>query len=149
MPRIRPFAIDFNKADGYAVTRQDILREKLTPRGLFGPQFGYSAFKAELIPLVLTTGTFHREEFSRRNDMDCCAVDHPQNPGLVGIYHNADHGLDDYLDRGEDMAFAVYDLSHLKERVVNGQAHTFPYFSFKDPDNKLDALRAVVNVRWD
>jgi len=136
--------ISFEKADGYAVTEQDVLREELTKLGLYGSQFAYSAFDPAKLGLVLETGTFHSQDGGRRDDIACCVTDSlfATEPG---IRDNEEHDLVHYLEiaaEGSSFAtFAVYDRTKLKAKPEGP-----PYYMFKEPDKKLETLLAVVKI---
>jgi hypothetical protein len=142
---IKVHKISFKEADGgYTCSEQDILENELSKLGLYSPGLGYSAFNPALLRLVLETGTFHRQDQSRKDNIDCCKVD----LSISEIRDNDETDLIHYIDCSAENnkgAFAVYDLSLLKEREEEG-GH--PYYQFKNPENKLEALLAVVEVTW-
>ena len=111
---IKVHKISFEEADGgYTCSEQDILRRELKRLGLFGPEFRYSAFNPALLGLVLETGTFHRQDQPRRNDIDCCKVD----PSSSEIRDCEEYDLIHYIDSSAERnrgAFVVYDFSKLK-----------------------------------
>jgi hypothetical protein len=54
----RQFNLSFDDAVDRALTEQEILKRDLSRRKLWGPEFGYSAFKPKLLNQVLKTGTY-------------------------------------------------------------------------------------------
>src|SRR3989344_2135273 len=65
------------------VSEGALLAQELRKLGLYGPQFAYSAFVPTQLDLVLSTGTYHRQNGPRHNFIDCCLIDEGrERPGV-------------------------------------------------------------------
>lgn len=143
MKHIPVHKISFERADGYVCTEQDVLEIELRRLGLYGTAFAYSAFKPKLLATVLKTGTPHINT-AYPNSIDCCIVDSPIATIKTEIRDNDEYDLAYYLaitSDGKIACFAVYDKSKMEPRKED-----HPYYRFKEPDKKLEALLAVVEV---
>ena len=133
--------ISFNEADGgYTCSEQEVLKKELSKLNLYSSEFAYSAFKPALSNLVLKTGTFHRQNHPRKNEIDCCIL----NSSKSEIRDDHEYDLVHYLDLTAEknkVTFAVYDKSKLKEMC-------HPYYKFKEPNKKLKALLAIIKANW-
>lgn len=130
---------------GYAASEQNIIEGGLRELGLYGTEFAYTAFDPLLKGTVLKKGSPHADSL-HPDDIDCCVVDSPSALGMPGIRDNDSYDLLHYLkstsNNGDKAAFAVYRMAGLTQR--NGH----PYYRFLEPDKKLEALAAVVDVTW-
>jgi hypothetical protein len=137
--------ISFGEADGgYTCTEQEILERELRTLDLYGTEFAYTAFSPELKSTVLKKGSPHANS-AQPDNIDCCIVDSPIAWGEPGIRDNVEYDLVHYLDLTSEenrAMFVVYDKSKLVERAGH------PYYKFREPDKKLEALLAVVEVNW-
>lgn len=144
--RVSVRKISVSEADGYVKTDQDVLVEQLKEIGLFGNQYLYHAFPPARKAMVLNTGTPHRQNGPRANEIDCLAADE--------LGTNDDTNIFDYMAsargaRNFDFGvIAVYDKKSLEPRkIMEGDDHpSHPYYQFKDPTHKRAALVAVVEI---
>jgi hypothetical protein len=135
----RQFNLSFDDAVDRALTEQEILKRDLSRWKLWGPEFGYSAFKPKLLNQVLTTGTY-----GSGNILYCCILTFPPLVPEIGIYDNEELDLPHYIDLLSNNhlgTFAIYDRSKLDDQM-------HPKYSFKEPEKKLESLVAVVKVTW-
>lgn len=152
--RVPVHEISFKDADGYVITEQDVLKRELKKLGLYGKSFAYSAFPPNRLDIILQTGTFHRQDRPRKDEIDCCILDPPGKE--KGIRDNDEYDLVHYMtvaNRDSRFAtFAVYDLDQLETLKyidretgeVTDVGH--PYYQFKDLQRKRKALLAVIKV---
>ncbi len=141
--------IDTIEADGYVTTEQDILRRRLKKLNLFGTKFGYSAFSPNLLPLLTSTGTYHRQTELQNNFIYCCIVQKTQHAGKFEIIDSDEYDLVHYLrlTMGDSpfATFAIYDM--LKLGPVPGLgANSHPAYYFIEKDKRLEALLGIIKV---
>lgn len=138
----------FVEADGYVVKEQDVLKKKLKKLGLYGKQFGYSAFNPELLEMVIATGTFHRQDYPRANQIDCCLVDkngeirHEENKDIVSYMESS--------SVGKEGCFLVCRLDKLQGRIADedlGIRWDETHYEFIDPDKKKEAVVAIIVIQ--
>lgn len=132
------YSISFKGVDGYLITEQKALQKELKRLKLYGRQFLYSSFPPNKLNLVLEKGTA-RAKSPNPDIVFCCQVD-PN--GNLGIFHTEGYDLISYLighAQGFPFAtFAVYDRNKFDEE--------FEVYKFKEPDKKIEALLAVVQI---
>ncbi len=140
--------MDFKDVD-FNTTEQDVLERELSAWGLYGEEFAYSAFHPSLTKMVLKTGSFHDPKSNELDDIDCCILNPPLSEKR-GIRDDDEDDLVSYMISAESEgkgAFAVYDRNQLEERPLPGALEgSHPWYRFKHPDRKLDALLAIVKV---
>jgi len=129
---MKRFTLDLSKADGYAVTEDDVIRSVFIKNGVFNNNFLFSVVDGNLINRLITKGTYRvgNKIYAFKKD------------GLVIHNKAGDFDLDDAMRQYENPAIAIYKASHFISTDI-----PFEY-QFKDSSNKPKALEAIVNITW-
>lgn len=138
--------ISLREADGYAIHELDLFVQKLQALGVLDERYMYHAFHPSRLKLITTTGTPHRQNGPRANEIFCLSArDIEQKNPNSNLLEYIQEGAE--ADQSNDGIFAIYHkdlLVHFEKGtpVREGDEH----FRFKYPENKLEALQGLVRV---
>ncbi|OGG09379.1 hypothetical protein A2154_01155 [Candidatus Gottesmanbacteria bacterium RBG_16_43_7] len=149
--------IDISDADGYVVSEQGALVRELTKLGLFdATRYVYCAFVPSLLPRVIERGSYKSIDDNEPDIIYGCRAMLPPEVEEAGIYDEPDTGIFNYFtddeyplreERGTYGMIAVYDAEALSWLEIDGDTYiSSPEYTFKNPENKLAALVAIVRV---
>ena len=136
--RLQSFTIDLTQADGYVVSEDDVIKDRLVTRRLFSSQFLYTVIDGNKSDEFLRKGTY-------REDNSIFAFTHDQLQ-WVPVGFRSEQGLETYLLYYEAPALAIFKRDAFDPAIIEDSSIDYEY-CFRNPSSKKEALLALAYVQ--
>ncbi len=167
-PSIKEVVVDLSKAPSWDTDALGLALERgLSGKGLLKEEYLYSAFHPDMLKTVRSLGSaragsmeardlpVHDEDYIDPDLVYCVAAERGEDKKVRLALHSDSHLIDFLEERREDDAayIAVYagNLLESEDSRVDGFTHVRAGSGacrFSDPTRKLDALIAIVKVKF-